>query len=215
MTALSDDERAALLAFGQRKYFRNKEIIVLQGGPGDSLFVLTAGVVKVTRSTESGIDTTLAIRYRGELIGEVALLAEKPRGATAYAVGNVATVKITRASFDAFAKQHREAKDTIMKSIMAKMQESDERLALRSREAGERLAMVVYNLALASPDREADGSVLITELTQSDVAHLADASRVTAERFFRDLRDKDILVTGYRKITIRDIDMLEKLATRR
>ncbi|MGH3167173.1 MAG: Crp/Fnr family transcriptional regulator [Trebonia sp.] len=213
MATLSDDDRAALLVLGHRQHFHDKDVIVLQGEPGDSLYVLLAGVVKVTMTTESGLETTLATRQRGDLIGEVALFDDKPRAATAIASGEVAALRISRAHFEAFAKRHPVAAATIMKSIVGKMRESDERLALRSRQTPERLALVLYRLALASADREPDGSVVIPQITQSDIARLADAGVASAERFIKDCKAKGILVTGYRQMTVRDMSMLEIMAT--
>lgn len=213
MAALPDDDRAALLALGNRQHFHDKDVIVLQGGPGDSLYVLLAGVVKITMTTENGTNTTLATRQRGDLIGEVALFDGRPRAATVTAVGEVAALKVSQASFRDFAKRHPAAASTIMKSIVSKIRESDERLAHRSRQAPERLALVLYNLALASTDREPDGSVVIPQVTQGDIARLADAGVATAERFFKTCREQGVLATGYRQLTIRDMSMLEHMAT--
>lgn len=214
MAALSDNDRMALLSLGQRQHFHDKDVIVFQGGTGDSLYVLLAGMVKVTMTTETGTETMLATRQRGDLIGEVALFDDKPRTATATAVGEVAALKINRARFEIFAKRHPVAAGTIMKSIVGKMRESDERLAQRSRHAPERLALVLYRLALASADREPDGSVVIPQITQGDIARLADAGVASAERFFKNCRDMGILVTGYRQMTVRNMTLLESMATR-
>lgn len=215
IATLSDDDRAALLALGHRQHYHDKDVIVLQGGSGDSLYVLLAGLVKVTMTTESGVETMLATRQRGDLIGEVALFDDQPRTATAAAIGEVAALKIRRAEFEAFASRRPVAAATIIKSIVGKMRQSDERLAQRSRHASERLAMVLYRLALVSADREPDGSVVISEITQGDIAHLADAGIASAERFFKDCRDRGIVATGYRQMTVRDMSALEGMATRR
>ncbi|HSZ39325.1 MAG TPA: Crp/Fnr family transcriptional regulator [Trebonia sp.] len=212
MASLSDSDRSALLAMGNRQHYHDKDVIVRQGEPGDSLYVLLAGVVKVTMTTESGLETTLATRQRGDLIGEVALFDDRPRAATAVASGEVAAVQISRAHFEAFEKRNPAAASTIIKSIVGKMRESDERLAQRSRQTPQRLALVLYRLALASADREPDGSVVIPQITQGDIARLADAGVASAERFIKDCKAKGILETGYRQMTVRDMPTLEKLA---
>ena len=212
MASLPEDDRMALLAMGQRQHFHDKDVIVFQGSPGDSLYVLLAGVVKVTMTTENGTETALATRQRGDLIGEVALFDDRPRTATVTASGEVAALRITRAHFEIFARRYPAGAGTIMKSIVGKMRESDERLAQRSRQTSERLALVLYRLALASGDREPDGSVVIPQITQSDIARLADAGIASAERFIKDCKAKGILVTGYRQMTVRNMSMLEKMA---
>jgi CRP/FNR family cyclic AMP-dependent transcriptional regulator len=212
IAALSAADRAALLAMGHRQHYHDKDVIVLQGATGDCLYVLLAGIVKVTMTTENGVETMLATRQRGDLIGEVALFDDKPRTATATAVGEAAAQRISRAEFQIFASRRPAAADTIIKSIVGKMRQSDERLAQRSRKAPERLAMVLYQLALASSDREPDGSVVISEITQGDIAHLADTGIASAERFLRECRDNGIIVTGYRQLTVRGMAALRNMA---
>jgi CRP/FNR family transcriptional regulator, cyclic AMP receptor protein len=215
MAALADDERAALLAQGKRVHFHDKDIIVLQGADGDSLYVLTAGVVRITMAAENGTEAVLAIRSRGDLIGEVALFDDKPRAATASAIGEVAAARISRASFRAFAASHPLAWAMIMKSVVAKMRESDERRAQRGLPAQDRLALVVFQLAAASADRNSDGSVVIPLLTQGDIADLAGVGVASAERFFADFRRQGILATSYKQVAVLDMSLLEKIVTHR
>lgn len=213
MAALADDERAALLGTGKRVHFHDREFIVLQGGAGDSLYVLTAGVVRVTMVAENGAEAVLAIRSRGDLIGEVALFDDKPRAATASAIGEVAAARISRASFKAFAGGHPLAWAMIMKSVVAKMRESDERRAQRGLPAQDRLALVVFQLASASADRNSDGAVVIPLLTQGDIADLAGVGVASAERFFADLRRQGVLATSYKQVVVLDMSLLEKIVT--
>src|SRR4051794_34990210 len=76
---LPDAERAALLEAGTPLRFEDDQILLVQGEAGDFLYVLTSGLVKVIVAAVSGEQTTLAIRSRGDLLGEFALLDNKPR----------------------------------------------------------------------------------------------------------------------------------------
>ena len=89
MGSLTPSDRAALLATGTRVQFSDDDILVMQGDVGDVLYVLTGGMVKVTVSAESGIETMLAVRSRGDLIGEFSVLDGTPRASAARAVGMV------------------------------------------------------------------------------------------------------------------------------
>lgn len=145
---LTDPERIALLAAGSPVQFPDDAILVLQGDPGDGLYVLTAGMVKVTVAAESGTETMLAIRSRGDLIGEFAVLDGMPRTATARAVGAVCAIRISRARFAEFGQQYPAAQTTITKSLVAKMRAATERHAAeRTWGARERVAQVLYELA--------------------------------------------------------------------
>lgn len=213
MAALDDDARAALLSRGGDVRFRNRDVLVLQGEAGTSLYVLTGGVVKVTVAAESGAETIIALRSRGDLIGEFAVMDDKPRVATARAVGAVGAIRISRADFDAFGQRHPAARETLTRSLLAKMRASTDWYAQRARSARERLARALYDLAADYGDPEDDGAVVIPlELTQSEMGELAGTAVSTTERILAGLREEGVIVTGYKEITVRDMARLRKIA---
>ncbi len=207
---LTDVERAALLAAGTPVRFGDDDILVLQGEVGDSLYVLTGGMVKVTVATETGTETTLAVRSRGDLIGEFAVLDGMPRTATARAVGVVGAVRISRAAFAAYGERYPAALATITRSLVAKMRAATERHAAeRTWGAKERLAQVIYELAAGYGERAADGAVVIPlPLTQMELGELAGVAVSTTERILGELRRDGVIATGYREIAVRNMDFL-------
>lgn len=207
---LTEPERIALLTAGSPVKFPDDGILVLQGDPGDGLFVLTDGMVKVTVAAESGTETMLAVRSRGDLIGEFAVLDGEPRTATARAVGAVSAIRISRARFAEFGQRYPAAQTTITKSLVAKMRAATERHAAeRTWGARERVAQVLYELAEDYGEQAADGAVVIPlPITQSELGELAGVAVSTTERVLGDLRKEGVIATRYRKIAIRDMTFL-------
>ena len=207
---LTEPERAALLAAGSPVKFPDDGILVLQGDPGDGLFVLTDGMVKVTVAAESGTETMLAVRSRGDLIGEFAVLDGEPRTATARAVGAVSAIRISRARFIEFGQRYPAAQAAITRSLAVKMRAATERHAAeRTWGARERVAQVLYELAEDYGERAGDGAVVIPlPITQSELGELAGVAVSTTERVLGDLRKEGIIATRYRKIAIRDMTIL-------
>jgi CRP/FNR family transcriptional regulator, cyclic AMP receptor protein len=207
---LTEPERIALLAAGSLVKFPDDGILVLQGDPGDGLFVLTDGMVKVTVAAESGTETMLAVRSRGDLIGEFAVLDGEPRTATARAVGAVSAIRISRARFTEFGQRYPAAQTTITKSLVAKMRAATERHAAeRTWGARERVAQVLYELAEDYGEQAGDGAVVIPlPITQSELGELAGVAVSTTERVLGDLRKEGVIATRYRKIAIRDMTFL-------
>ena len=207
---LTEPERIALLAAGSPVKFPDDAILVLQGDPGDGLFVLTDGMVKVTVAAESGTETMLAVRSRGDLIGEFAVLDGEPRTATARAVGAVSAIRISRARFTEFGQRYPAAQTTITKSLVAKMRAATERHAAeRTCGARERVAQVLYELAEDYGEQAVDGAVVIPlPITQSELGELAGVAVSTTERVLGDLRKEGVIATRYRKIAIRDMAFL-------
>jgi len=81
------------LAFEQQT-FEDGDIIFRQGESGDRLYLVESGTVELVR-TDSGRVHTLARLGSGEYFGELALLSDSPRAATAICVGEVELLSIS------------------------------------------------------------------------------------------------------------------------
>lgn len=77
------------------------EVVCREGSPGDDMYILLAGELKITKETKF-ITTIKPVEY----IGEMALIEAKPRSATVEAVEDSILLKITRQQFqDYFSNQ--------------------------------------------------------------------------------------------------------------
>jgi CRP/FNR family transcriptional regulator, cyclic AMP receptor protein len=210
MGSLTPSDRAALLAAGSRSQFSDDEVLVMQGDVGDVLYVLTGGMVKITVCTETGLETMLAVRSRGDLIGEFAVLDGTPRAASVRAVGTVGAIRITGSRFAAFTEAHPSALPAVTRSVVAKLRaETDRHAAERNWGARERLAQVIFDLAMGYGEKADDGGIVIPlPLTQMELGELAGVAVSTTERVLAEFRREGLIQTGYREIAIRDMACL-------
>ncbi len=84
-----------LTNFGTQLSFGPGEAVVMEGEPGDGLYLILSGAADVTRQTPEGpkvIGTLGPFRS----FGEVSVLVDKPRSATVVASGPLRCVKLTR-----------------------------------------------------------------------------------------------------------------------
>jgi CRP/FNR family cyclic AMP-dependent transcriptional regulator len=208
---LPDAERAVLLAVGEHHRFEDERILLVQGEPGDFVYVLTSGLVKVIIEAESGARTTLAIRSRGDLVGEFSLFDHKPRTATARAVGPVTALKIGGSVFIDIIGRSPAAQGAVTRYLLSKMRYTTERRAAeRVWDAKERVAQVLYELG----ERHAEpgpGGTLRLPITQGELGDLAGVAVSTAERVLKDLRNAGAVATKYREITIKDMSYLSSI----
>jgi CRP/FNR family transcriptional regulator, cyclic AMP receptor protein len=208
---LPDADRAALLDAGAPVRFEDDQILLVQGDAGDFLYVLTSGLVKVIVAAVSGVQTTLAIRSRGDLVGEFALLDNKPRTATARAAGPVTALKVGGAAFLGVAGRSPAAQAAVTRYLLAKMRAASDRCAAeRIWDARERLAQVLYELGEQHAQPDADGMIRVP-ITQSELGDLAGVAVSTAERVLKELRRRGAVSTRYREITIRDMGYLDSI----
>ncbi len=208
---LPEAERDAILSVGTAVRFADDDILVAQGETGDFLYVLTRGLVKIVVAAETGAETALAVRSRGDLIGEFGMLDSGPRSATVRAVGAVIAVKVGRTAYDALTSQYPALLPTITATLLAKLRAATERRAAeRVWDARARLAQVVIELAEAYGEREPGGTVRLP-FTQSEVGQLAGVAVSTAERVLAEFRQQGAIATTYGAIVVRNTAFLKKV----
>lgn len=81
------------------------DVIVAEGAPGDSLFVLTTGTVKAFVKDPSGHYHLVREMYEGAFFGEVSILTGKPRSATITAATPCELLALDRAALDAITER--------------------------------------------------------------------------------------------------------------
>ncbi len=212
MAKLRPAEREALLASGTEREFPHGSLLVLQGELGKDLFVLLDGYVKVVVDTERGTPAILAIRARGDLIGEFAVIDEGVRTASVVAVNAVVAVRISRQRYQEFGTRFPEAKETIFKSVITKMRLATERrMEARIPDTQKRFAKALYELAVAHGVLDEEGVVIPLPLSKFELGNLAGVGESTTERHLKEFRDKGLVRTRYKGIVILELERLRLL----
>src|SRR4029077_17885000 len=83
---------------------RRGEVLFHEGDPGDKLYIVTDGKVKLGRTSSDGRENLLAILGPGEMFGELSLFDPGPRTATATAVAETQVVSMAPAPATAVAE---------------------------------------------------------------------------------------------------------------
>jgi cAMP-dependent protein kinase regulator len=83
------------------------DVIVLEGDPGDSLFVLTTGRVKAfVRTADAPRPRKVRELKEGEFFGEISILSGKPRTATVTCATRCELLELDRATLDDICRTH-------------------------------------------------------------------------------------------------------------
>ena len=80
------------------KIYRDGEVIIRQGDPGDCMYVIQEGKAEVLRET-NGIEVQLAVLNEGDFFGEMAIFDHEVRSATVRAAGEVRVLTIDKRTF--------------------------------------------------------------------------------------------------------------------
>ncbi|HYR45010.1 MAG TPA: ATPase, T2SS/T4P/T4SS family [Terriglobia bacterium] len=106
---LSPDSLAKLGTCLKTAEFPPAEVIVREGAPGVSMYIIKSGLVEVRKKDPAtGIDFLVAQLSEGAAVGEMSLLTGKPRSATVTTVQPTVVFTLTRADFRNLLTQHPE-----------------------------------------------------------------------------------------------------------
>jgi len=206
---LTDDERATLTGLGRTAVYPPGTVMCVEGDPATHVFVLVKGWVKIVGVTSDGHELTLALRGRGDTVGEVAGETTGYRTATVQAVGTVRALVVPYETFSSFLDAHDGADHAYRRMVTRRWNDAESMLRTRTVTSGaQRLAGLL--LQLADPrDSEIRMAMM---LTQEELASLTGASRATVTRALSNWRQRGIIRTGQRDITITDPAALRKIA---
>jgi hypothetical protein len=104
---LNDKERAALIEEMELESHEEGSVIISEGDPGDSMYVISSGEVKVyTRGTGKSGTVYLAKLGEGDFFGEVSVLTGKPRTATITASQPTELLRLDKEKLDNALAKH-------------------------------------------------------------------------------------------------------------
>ena len=180
-------------------------VILMEADTGSSLFIITSGRVKITRTSGAGGEVILAILRSGDFFGEISLLDGQPRTANVTAISDTEMLVLRREDFLELLDHHPNIAVGIMKVLASRLRRSDTQIkSLSLLDAKGRVASTFLQLAETA---EAAGprSVEIKELpTQQDLANMAGTSRETISRSLREFVDDGYVFRDHHYLLIRD-----------
>ena len=98
-------------------------IVMEEGSPADALYVIASGSADITKRAV-GQDVHLAVRGKGEMLGEMSLIANEPRSATVRAREPMSLLKITRGLFEELLSNTGTAM-VILRTIMTRLRNTE------------------------------------------------------------------------------------------
>jgi len=200
----------------RRRRFRRGEIIFHAGDPGDALFVVVSGAVKITLPTEDGDEAILATLRSGEAFGELALLDGAPRSASAAAMEPTQVLVLTRSRFEELVDAVPAIRTALLRTLAAEIRRLTEQVAeLHFLDIPARLATRLLRLADEIGAPHPDGSIRLDgRITQAELASMIGSTRQTVNRSLRGFAAAGLLRLERDAIVIVDAAGLARAAGR-
>lgn len=210
---LGDAELRAVAEAASRRSYRTGAFVFLEGDPGDRLFVLAEGVVKVFVSSPEGEEMILATLRPPDVFGELAAIDGGPRSASVQAMTPVTALLIRRDTLLALLTTNPDVADILLRSLGAVIRRlSGQAADLVFLDLPTRVAKLIVELAGDHGLPCDEGLALDVDVTQSTIAAMVGAARQSVNGVIQGLEREGYLVRHGRTMVVTDVAALRRRA---
>ena len=208
---LPEADRAVLASLVHRRRQRAGERIFMAGDPGDRLYLIESGTVKICLTSIDGREVTLALLGAGEFFGDLALLDGLPRSSDAVAVDACEFLLLGRDDFLHFVASRPGVALHLLEVLSLRLRNDNELVQDAAfLDIPGRLARVILRLAKSVGHPVADGVLISRRLTQADLAGMIGATRESVNKCLAAYERQGVIMRQHGMIRVLKPDVLER-----
>ncbi|WP_425955935.1 Crp/Fnr family transcriptional regulator [Xylanimonas sp. McL0601] len=210
---MDDVESRALLETMVPVELSRGDVLFREGEPGDRLYVIEQGKIKLGRRSSDGRENLLSVLGPGEMFGELSLFDPGPRTATASSVADSVVYELRHQALVAWVGQHPKVATYLLGALARRLRRTNETLAdLVFSDVPGRVAKALLDLSTRFGEPSDEGVRVAHDLTQEELAQLVGASRETVNKALADFASRGWVRREGRAVVLLDLDRLERRA---
>jgi CRP/FNR family transcriptional regulator, cyclic AMP receptor protein len=193
--------------------YRRGEVVFREGDPGNWLFVVASGRMKVVVTSAEGDEMVLAALTPPDTFGELALVDGGVRSATVEAVEASTLLVLTRTAFLDVLHEHPALVEGLLESLGSLIRRlTDQTSDLVFLDLPGRVAKLLLGLAGESEAQPATEHVIDVSFTQTEIANMVGGSRQSVNQILRTFEGAGYIETVGHSIRILRADTLRRRA---
>ena len=202
----------ALVRKAEQRAFSPGQMLFQRGDPGDGVFAIVTGRVKVYLEGADGGEVIVATRTTGDVIGELSLLDHHRRSASAAAIDAVTTARISTEDFEQWLLAHPAAALALLHELAQRVRETTDQVA--------EIAILSIDTRIArrlwTHFREAasDGTPkrgMRVRVNQAELASVVGVTRESVNKHLRRMKMADVIRIDAGKVELLDVAGLREL----
>ncbi|GAA3995053.1 MULTISPECIES: Crp/Fnr family transcriptional regulator [Allokutzneria] len=203
----------ALVATLEQVDFPRGHVIFAEGEPGDRLYIIQSGKVKVGRKSPDGRENLLSIMGPSDMFGELSIFDPGPRTSTATTVTEVRALTMDRPSLREWIGKRPEIAEQLLRVLARRLRRTNNMLAdLIFTDVPGRVARALLQFAQRFGSQEAGLLRVTHDLTQEEIAQYVGASRETVNKALADFAHRGWLRLEGKSVLILDPERLARRA---
>jgi CRP/FNR family transcriptional regulator, cyclic AMP receptor protein len=203
---LDEQARLAMVEHATRRVVDKGQMVCWQDDPGDAMFVLLEGSVKLVVCSRDGELIELHRHDAPATFGELALLDGGPRSASAEAVARSTVLVVTRPELLALLRNNDQVAEALLRTLGAIVRRTTRQISdLAFLSLQGRVAAKLLDLTAPGQDRT-------RRITQVELATMVGGARQTVNQALRSLESRGYIRSAGRMFEILDREQLRRLA---
>jgi CRP-like cAMP-binding protein len=194
------DELQRFAEVTRDKQYPKGSVILFEDDPGDSLYIVREGRVKVVLVGEDGREVILGVLGVGEHFGELSLIDDQPRSAHVIAMEDSLLLVLRRDDFRRRVEANPAVAWALLSELSRRLRRADGKIGgLVLLDVPGRIARLLLDFA-----EEGGSDTIDKPLTHQTIAQMIGASRETVSRAMREFQDAGWIGVERRRISVTD-----------
>lgn len=194
-------------------HFARNTNVFEQGGNADLFFLLLHGRVRAYRLTPAGEQVVIRFLAPGEMFGVAMAIGRDAYPATAVAVVDSVVLAWPSSSWPQMLARHPELAVHTMRMLGVRLQESQTRvMEMSTQEVERRIAHALLRLLDQGGRETSEGILIDFPISRQDIAQMTGTTLHTVSRIMSSWETLGVILTGRRKVVVRDPGRLSRLA---
>ncbi|MFL6114446.1 MAG: Crp/Fnr family transcriptional regulator [Catenulispora sp.] len=208
---LDQDAAASLRASMNEIELARGEVLFQEGDPGDSLYVVLRGKIKLGRTSGDGRENLVAVLGPGEMFGELSLFDPGPRSAGATALVDSTLLGLSSDELTPWLAARPDVARALLRAIARRLRRTNDSMSdLVFSDVPGRVAKALLDLSARFGTPAEDGIHVAHDMTQEELAQLVGASRETVNKALADFAGRGWLRLEARAVVLTNVERLSQ-----
>jgi CRP-like cAMP-binding protein len=195
--------------------FEKNDMIFCEYEPGDAFYLIQEGRVRITKVI-GDVEKTLDILQPGEVFGEMSILEDAPRSASAIAIDRVRALEFNKANFEILLSGNPQITLKILKLFTKRIWDQRRRFQILTiDDPTARIGDVFLMLAESQPEEQQVGEKRVFEANIEDISLWAGMPIDKAREILNHMVGQRRIEIGKGSITVTNIHDLGRLVSSR
>jgi CRP/FNR family cyclic AMP-dependent transcriptional regulator len=200
---LADTDIDALARLCTKRRYPKDTVVFFENEDGEFFFMILEGRIKVTILGDDGREIILSVLGPGDFFGEMALLDNEPRSATAIAAEESELLSLHRTDFQTVLSDNRNILGSFIKILTSRLRRANHQIStLALLDVYGRVARVILEMAREEGKRLKDGRIAFRRATHQEIANRIGTTRETVTRMLKELERQGLIDVQGKEIVV-------------